>query len=389
MPLLTMKDVDIKNKRILIREDLNVPLKNGVISSDARIRAAIPTLQAALKASATVIVMSHLGRPEEGLFDPELSLMPVAQRLQELLGVPVDLCANWLEEGVNPVSGQITLLENVRFIAGEKNNDPELAKKMAALADVFVMDAFATAHRTEASTYGVAKFAKVACAGPLLVQELEAINKIFKNPKKPVVAIVGGSKVSTKLSLLGNLCKRVDCLIVGGGIANTFIAAQGYSVGQSLCESDLIDEAEQLMIQARAHHVEIPLPTDVIVAHRLAEDAESYVQIVSDIDETERVFDIGPDTIRAYVKLIKSAGTILWNGPVGAFEVPQFAKGTQMIAAAIADSGAFSVAGGGDTIAAIDHFGIQDKISYISTGGGAFLALLEGKTLPGVEALLQ
>ncbi len=390
MPILNIKDVKLKGKRVLIREDLNVPFKkNGdiiEITSDARIRAIIPTIEYALKQGALVMIASHLGRPDEGVFTEELSLAPVAKRLEELLGKPVELVSQWLQ-GVTPTKDKVLLLENVRFNRGEKANDKELSQKMADLCDVFVMDAFATAHRVEASTCGIAEVAKVACAGPLLMQELDAISALMEHPKKPVVAIVGGSKVSTKLALLNNLMKKADVIIVGGGIANTFIAATGYSVGKSLYEPDLIDEAEALMKQAKALNVAMPIPTDVVVADKMSNDAESYIQLVTDIDEDEKILDIGPDTIRTYVKLIKSAGTILWNGPVGAFEIEQFAKGTKILALAIADSGAFSVAGGGDTLAAIEHYNVSDKISYISTGGGAFLALLEGKELPAITAL--
>jgi len=386
MPLLNMKDVDLKGKRVLIREDLNVPLKNGAITSDARIRAALPTIEYALSQGALVMVASHLGRPDEGIITDELSLAPIAERMQELLGKPVDLAQNWLK-GVTPVQDQVILLENVRFNRGEKSNSDELSQEMAALCDVFVMDAFATAHRAEASTCGIAEHVAVACMGPLLSLELSTITKLLDNPKKPVVAIVGGSKVSTKLALLDNLSKKVDALIVGGGIANTFLAAEGYSVGKSLYEPDLIDEAERLMKEANENAVEIPLPTDVVVADRMSATAESYIQLVADIDEDEKALDVGPDTIRTYVKLIKSAGTIVWNGPVGAFEIEQFSKGTKILALAVADSDAVSVAGGGDAIAAIDHYNVRDKISYISTGGGAFLALLEGKELPAITAL--
>jgi phosphoglycerate kinase len=381
-----MSDLDLKGKRILIREDFNVPLKNGEVTSDLRIRAALPTIQQALKSGGKVMLASHLGRPTEGGFDETFSLAPVARALSKLLKIEVPLIHSWID-GVNMGDAQIVLLENVRFHHGETDNNVELSKRMASLCDVFVMDAFATSHRAESSTCGVIKYAKEACAGPLLLSELEALGKIMEKPAHPIVAIVGGSKVSTKLALLDSLVKKVDALIIGGGIANTFLAAEGYTVGKSLYEPDLIDEAERLTIEAKQRGAEIPLPVDVVVAERFAEDAEAYVRLVSQIDDNEKIFDVGPDTIKNFTSIIKKAKTILWNGPIGAFEIEEFAKGTQAIAKAIADSKAFKVAGGGDTLAAIDKYQINNKIDYISTGGGAFLTVLEGKKLPVIAAL--
>jgi phosphoglycerate kinase len=387
MPILKMSDLDLKGKRVLIREDLNVPLKLGEITSDIRIRATIPTIQAALKAGAKqVLIASHLGRPTEGTFDQQYSLAPVAARLSALLKTDVPLVQNWVN-GLKKHHEPIVLLENVRFNHGEKENSPELSQKMAQLCDVFVMDAFATAHRAEASTCGIIEYAPVACAGPLLVAELEALTKILDKPKHPIIAIVGGSKVSTKLALLESLSQKVDTLIVGGGIANTFIASQGYFVGKSLYEADLLDEAERLILAAKNRGAEIPVPTDVIVAEKLSEDVESSVRLVSQVFDNEKILDIGPDTIKELTAIIKKAKTILWNGPVGAFEIEQFSEGTRAIAQAVADSSGFSVAGGGDTLAAIEEYGISDKIDYISTGGGAFLSFLQGETLPAIAAL--
>lgn len=386
MHIRTMSDIKLKDKRVLIREDLNVPIKNGEVVSDLRIRAAIPTIKAAMKAGAKVMIMSHLGRPTEGVFDEQYSLAPVAKRLSELLKKEVPLISKWVN-GVNLDEGAVVLLENVRFNHGETENNPELSKKLAKLCDVFVMDAFATAHRAECSTCGIIEFAPIACAGPLLTNELEALSKIMQNPKKPVVAIVGGSKVSTKLTLLDSLVQKVDYLIVGGGIANTFIAAEGYTVGKSLYEPDLIDEAERLMIAAKERNAVIPVPTDVIVSDKLSEDAEAEVRLVSQVDDQEKIFDIGPDTIKDLTDIIKKAKTILWNGPVGAFEIKQFSEGTRAIAKAIADSSGFSVAGGGDTLAAIEAYHVASKIDYVSTGGGAFLSFLEGEKLPAIAAL--
>ncbi len=386
MNLIKMSDLKLKGKRVLIREDLNVPIKQGVITSDIRIRAAIPTIKAALKAGAKVMVMSHLGRPEEGGFDEHYTLAPIAAHLSKLLKQEVPLISHWTN-GFSMGNHDLVLLENVRFNNGETDNTNDLSQKMAKLCDVFVMDAFATAHRSEASTCGIIEYAPIACAGPLLAAEMEALTKIMHNPKKPVVAIVGGSKVSTKLSLLDSLSQKVDCLIVGGGIANTFIAAEGYTVGKSLFEPDLIDEAERLCVAAKNRGAEIPIPTDVMVGERLSEDSESSVRLISQIDDNEKIYDIGPDTIKQLSSIIKKAKTILWNGPVGAFEIEQYSEGTRAIAKAIAESSGFSVAGGGDTLAAIEAYGVADKIDYISTGGGAFLSFLEGKQLPAIAAL--
>jgi phosphoglycerate kinase len=386
MPIPKMSDFDLKGKRVLIREDFNVPLKNGQVTSDLRIRAALPTIKQALKAGAKVMLMSHLGRPSEGV-DPEaFSLAPVGRVLSKLLDMEIPLIHNWVN-GFNMDNAPIVLLENVRFNHGETDNNVELSKKMAALCDVFIMDAFATSHRMESSTYGIIKYVKQSCAGPLLLSELEALSKILEKPTRPVVAIIGGSKVSTKLTLLDSLVKKVDFLIIGGGIANTFLAAEGYTVGKSLYEPDLIDEAERLTIEAKQRNAEIPIPIDVVVAERFSDEAEAYVRLVSQIDDKEKVFDVGPDTIKNFITIIKKAKTILWNGPIGAFEVEEFSKGTQAIAKAIAESKAFKVAGGGDTLAAIEKYHISDKIDYISTGGGAFLTVLEGKSLPVITAL--
>lgn len=386
MRIPKMSDLDLKGKRILIREDFNVPLKNGTITSDLRIRAALPTIKQALKAGGKVMLMSHLGRPAEGSYDEAFSLAPVARQLSTLLKMDVPLISRWID-GVNMGDAQLVLLENVRFHHGETENNVELAKKMASLCDVFVMDAFATSHRAESSTCGIVKYAKEACIGPLMQSELDALSKIMDKPAHPVVAIIGGSKVSTKLALLDSLAKKVDSLIIGGGIANTFLAAEGYTVGKSLYEPDLIDEAERLTIEAKKRDAEIPLPIDVVVAERFSDEAEAYVRLVSQIDDNEKIFDMGPDTIKQFTSIIKKAKTILWNGPIGAFEVEEFAKGTQAIAKAVADSKAFKVAGGGDTLAAIEKYDISNKIDYISTGGGAFLTILEGKKLPIIEAL--
>ncbi|OGT36045.1 MAG: phosphoglycerate kinase [Gammaproteobacteria bacterium RIFCSPHIGHO2_12_FULL_37_14] len=386
MPIHKMSDYDLKGKRVLIREDFNVPLKNGEIISDLRIRAALPTIKQALKAGAKIILVSHLGRPEEGNLDATFSLAPIAQALSSLLKVEVPLISHW-NDGINFGNSNIVLLENIRFNHGETENSVELSKKLAALCDVYVMDAFATSHRTESSTFGIIKYVKQACAGPLLLSELEALNNILEKPTRPVVAIVGGSKVSTKLALLNSLVKKVDFLIIGGGIANTFLAAEGYTVGKSLYEADLIDEAERLTLEAKQRGAEIPIPVDVIVAERFTEDADAYVRLVSQIDDNEKIFDIGPDTIKHFISIIKKAKTILWNGPIGAFEIDEFAKGTQATAKAVAESKAFKVAGGGDTLAAIEKYNIADKIDYISTGGGAFLTVLEGKKLPVMTAL--
>jgi len=385
--LLRMSDVDLAGKRVMIREDLNVPIDKGVVTSDARIRAALPTIRLALRQGAKVIVLSHLGRPKEGHFDAAYSLAPVAVRLSELLGKPVPLRENWLGGGVDIGYGEAVLCENVRFNKGEKANDETLARRMAALCDVFVMDAFGTAHRAEASTHGLATFAPIACAGPLLVAELEALERALENPARPLIAIVAGSKVSSKLTVLESLIARVDKLIVGGGIANTFLAATGVAVGKSLHEADMLDMARALLEQARARGTEIPLPTDVVVAREFAATAHADVRSIHDVRPEELILDIGPDTAERFAALIEAAGTVIWNGPVGVFEFPQFGEGTLTIANAIARSKAFSLAGGGDTLAAIEKYGVAEGISYISTGGGAFLEFVEGKKLPAVAAL--
>ena len=381
MSVIKMTDLDLAGKRVFIRADLNVPVKDGKVTSDARIRATIPTLKLALEKGAKVMVTSHLGRPTEGEFKPEDSLQPVVDYLNAHLDVPVRLVRDYLD-GVDVKEGEIVVLENVRINKGEKKNDPELGKKYAALCDVFVMDDFGTAHRAQASTYGVAEFAPVACAGPLLAAELDALGKALKEPARPMVAIVGGSKVSTKLEVLNSLSKIADQIIVGGGIANTFIAAAGHNVGKSLYEEDLIPVAKSL-----AATTNIPVPVDVRVGTEFSETAPATEKSVTDVKDDESIFDIGDKTAAELAEIIKGAKTILWNGPVGVFEFPNFRKGTEVIAYAIADSDAFSIAGGGDTLAAIDLFGIADKISYISTGGGAFLEFVEGKVLPAVEIL--
>jgi phosphoglycerate kinase len=385
MSVIKMTDVDLKGKRVLIREDLNVPVSDGKVTSDARIRAALPTIKAALDAGAAVMLMSHLGRPTEGQPDEQYSLRPVAAHLEKLLGIEVPLVKDWID-GVDVAAGDVVLLENVRFLAGEKACDDELSKKMAALCDVFVMDAFGTAHRAQSSTYGVAKFAPVACAGPLLSAELEALAKALNNPARPFVAIVGGSKVSTKLTVLDALADVVDVLIVGGGIANTFIAAAGHGVGKSLYEPDMLETARTLAAN-KDDRAEIPVPSDVVVADEFAKDATATEKVVEAVAVDELILDIGPDTIKRFAEILATAGTIIWNGPVGVFEFDQFGAGTKALAEAIAASDAFSVAGGGDTLAAIDKYGVADKISYISTGGGAFLEFVEGKKLPAVEIL--
>lgn len=381
MSVIKMTDLDLKGKRVFIRADLNVPVKDGKVTSDARIRATIPTLKLALEKGAKVMVTSHLGRPTEGEFKPEDSLQPVVDYLNEHLDVPVRLVRDYLN-GVDVNAGEIVVLENVRINKGEKKNDPELGKKYAALCDVFVMDAFGTAHRAQASTYGVAEFAPIACAGPLLAAELDALGKALKEPARPMVAIVGGSKVSTKLEVLNSLSKIADQIIVGGGIANTFIAAAGHNVGKSLYEADLIPVAKEL-----AASTDIPVPVDVRVGTEFSETAPATEKSVTEVKDDESIFDIGDKSAEQLAEIIKNAKTVLWNGPVGVFEFPNFRKGTEIISHAIANSDAFSIAGGGDTLAAIDLFGIADKISYISTGGGAFLEFVEGKVLPAVEIL--
>lgn len=381
MTVLTMNELDLQGQRVLIREDLNVPIKDGQVKSDARILAALPTIKLALEKGAAVLVCSHLGRPEEGVFSEADSLAPVADYLSKALGRDVPLVQDYLG-GVQVEPGQVVLLENVRFNPGEKKNTDGLAQQYAALCDVFVMDAFGTAHRAQGSTHGVAKFAKVACAGPLLAAELEALGKALDRPAKPMAAIVAGSKVSTKLDVLNALADKCDQLIVGGGIANTFLAAAGLPVGKSLYEADLVDTAKAI-----AAKVSVPLPVDVVVAKAFAEDAEATVKLVAEVAEDDMILDIGPQTAAQFAELLKSAGTILWNGPVGVFEFDQFGEGTKALALAIADSEAFSIAGGGDTLAAIDKYGVAERISYISTGGGAFLEFVEGKVLPAVEVL--
>ena len=386
MTILRMVDLDLAGKRVLIREDLNVPVKNGKVASDIRIQASLPTIQHALNAGAAVMLMSHIGRPVEGEYNPEYSLQPVADHLATLLNKPVRLEKDWLE-GITISAGEVVLCENVRFNIGEGKDSDELGQKMAALCDIFVMDAFGTAHRAQASTHAIAKFAPISCAGPLLTAELDAIGRALRTPEKPVIAIVGGSKVSSKLIVLQALSQKVNQLIVGGGIANTFIAAAGFSVGKSLYEPDLIDEAKQLIANAKAAGSDIPIPTDVVCAKEFSDTAEATVKEVADIEADDLILDIGPETAAHYASILKSAKTIVWNGPVGVFEIDQFAHGTQTLAYAIAGSDAFSIAGGGDTLAAIDKYGINDQISYTSTGGGAFLEFLEGKTLPAVAIL--
>lgn len=381
MTILKMTDLDLAGKRVLIREDLNVPVKNGEVKSDARIVASLPTIKLALEKGAAVLVCSHLGRPEEGIYSEEDSLKPVADYLSKALGRDVPLVKDYLD-GVQVEPGQVVLLENVRFNKGEKKNTDELAQKYAALCDVFVMDAFGTAHRAQGSTHGAAKFASVAAAGPLLAAELDALGKALNQPERPLAAIVAGSKVSTKLDVLNSLSDLCDQLIVGGGIANTFLAAAGYNVGKSLYEADLVDTAKAI-----AAKVNVPLPVDVVVAKAFAEDAEATVKAVGDVAEDDMILDIGPQTAAQFAELLKSSKTILWNGPVGVFEFDQFGEGTKALALAIADSPAFSIAGGGDTLAAIDKYGVADRVSYISTGGGAFLEFVEGKVLPAVEIL--
>ncbi len=388
MPIKKMAELDLNGKRVLIRQDLNVPVKDGAVTSDIRIRASLPTVEMALQSGAGVILMSHLGRPVEGEYDEQYSLKPVAERMSELLGKPVRLQKDWLE-GVTVEPGEVVLCENVRFNVGEKKNDAELGKKMAALCDIYVMDAFGTAHRAQASTYSVAQYAPIACAGPLLSSELDALGKALDAPARPLVAIVGGSKVSTKLTVLKSLSDKVDQLIVGGGIANTFIAAAGFPVGNSLYEQDLIEEAKQLVAMAEQKGASIPTPVDVVCAKEFSDTAAATIKNVSDVDADDLILDIGPQTAQQYADMLKNAGTIVWNGPVGVFEIDQFGEGTRTLGAAIAESEAFSIAGGGDTLAAIDKYGINEGVSYTSTGGGAFLEFLEGKELPAVAILKQ
>ena len=382
MNVLKMTDLDLRGKRVLIRQDLNVPVKHGSVTSDARLRASMPTIQAGMEAGAKIMLMSHLGRPGEGEPAEEFSLAPVATRLGELLGRPVRLVKEYLTSAPELADGEVVLLENVRFNVGEKKDDEALAKQYAALCDIFVMDAFGTAHRAQASTHSVARFAPQACAGPLLAAELSALELALAAPKRPLVAIVGGSKVSTKLEVLNALSEQCDQLIVGGGIANTFIAAAGHNVGKSLYEADLVAQAKALMAS-----VDIPLPTDVVVATEFSESATAVVKPVDQVQDDEMILDIGPDSAAHLAGLLENAGTILWNGPVGVFEIDQFGRGTETLSRAIAASSGFSIAGGGDTLAAIDKYGIAEQVSYISTGGGAFLEYVEGKVLPAVKAL--
>ena len=386
MPILRMADLDLSGKRVLIREDLNVPVKDGRITSEQRIVAALPTMRLALEKGAAVMVTSHLGRPQEGLWTEQDSLAPVARRLSELLQLTVELVRDWVD-GVQVAPGQLVLLENCRMNVGEGKDDAALSRKYAALCDVFVMDAFGTAHRAQASTHGVIRQAKIACGGPLLMAELDALSRALHEPARPLLAIVAGSKVSTKLELLGSLVGKVDQLIVGGGIANTFIAAMGHPVGKSLCEHDLVETARAIMAQARARGADIPLPTDVVVAPTFAADAPATIKAVADVGADDMILDIGPETAARYATTIGAAGTIIWNGPVGVFEFDAFGNGTEVLARAIADSKAFSIAGGGDTLAAVEKYGVTDGIDYISTGGGAFLEFCEGKELPAVVAL--
>ena len=388
MTILRMTDLDLAGKRVLVRQDLNVPVADGRVTSDQRILASLPTLRALLEAGAAVMVMSHLGRPKEGEWSEADSLAPVATRLGELLGRDVPLVRDYLD-GLDVAPGQLVLLENCRMNPGEKSDDDALSKRYAALCDVFVMDAFGTAHRAQASTHGVIRHATQAAGGPLLMAELDALGKALKEPARPLLAIVAGSKVSTKLELLSSLVGKVDQLIVGGGIANTFIVAAGHGVGKSLYEADLVDTAKKIIADAQARGADIPVPTDVVVAPAFAADAPANVKPVDAIEADDMVLDIGPDTAQRYAGLIAAAGTVVWNGPVGVFEFDAFGKGTETLARAIADSKAFSIAGGGDTLAAVDKYGIADGVSYISTGGGAFLEFLEGKELPAVTALEQ
>jgi len=387
MSVIKMTDLDLAGKRVLIRQDLNVPVKDGKVTSAKRIEASMPTIEHCIKAGAKVMLMSHLGRPTEGEPADEFSLLPVANYLTESVGKEVKLVKDYLDNAPELADGEVVILENVRFNKGEKKNDEALSKQYAALCDVYVMDAFGTAHRAQASTHGAGTFAPTACAGPLLAGELEALGKALDNPARPMVAIVGGSKVSTKLTVLESLSKVVDQLIVGGGIANTFIAADGHNVGKSLYEEDLVDTAKKLTADAKERGGDIPVPTDIVCAKEFAETAEATLKNVDDCADDDMIFDIGPDSAAALAEVIKKAGTIVWNGPVGVFEFDQFGEGTKAISMAIAESPAFSIAGGGDTLAAVDKYNISDKVSYISTGGGAFLEFLEGKELPAVAML--
>ncbi|KEI35466.1 phosphoglycerate kinase [Francisella sp. W12-1067] len=388
MSFLTIKDVNLKDKKVIVRVDFNVPVKDGKVTSTVRIQAAIPTIEYILEQGGRPILLSHLGRPTEGEYDPQFSLEPVARALEEIIHKPVRFEKDWLE-GVDIKADEIIMCDNVRFNKGEKKSDNELSKKIASLGDVFVMDAFATAHRAQASTYGIAKYISVACAGFLVSNEIKALEKALKNPKKPMAAIVGGSKVSTKLSVLHNLLDKVETLVVGGGIANTFIKAQGYSVGSSLYEQELVCQAKDILIKAQQKGINIPVPVDVRVAKEFNENAQAVIKNVADVADDDMILDIGPKSAENITKLLNSSNTILWNGPVGVFEFDSFSEGTKALSLAIANSKAFSVAGGGDTIAAIEKFGIKDKVSYISTAGGAFLEFLEGKELPAIEMLKE
>ncbi len=387
MSFIKLTDLDLAGKRILIRADLNVPVKDGKVTSDARITASMPTIEHCMKAGASVMVMSHRGRPEEGKVDEENSMQPIAEDMSAKLGKEVRLVKDYLDKAPDVAAGEVVLLENVRFNSGEKKDDETLSKKYAALCDVFVMDAFGTAHRAQASTHGAGKFAPVACAGLLLAEELDALAKALANPARPMVAIVGGSKVSTKLTVLEALSEKVDQLVVGGGIANTFLKAAGFPVGKSLCEDDLVDTAKALMEKMNARGASIPIATDVVVGKNFAEDEPAVLKKASDVADDEMIFDIGPDSAKELADIISKAGTIVWNGPVGVFEFDQFGEGTKTVSMAIANASGFSLAGGGDTIAAIQKYDIYDKVSYISTAGGAFLEYLEGKTLPAVAML--
>lgn len=386
MSLINMCDIALTGKRVLIREDLNVPIKDGIITSDQRLQAALPTIQLALESGAAVIVVSHLGRPEEGRIDPKLSLKPVADYLEHHLDFPVHFATNYLN-GVDVMPGELVVCENIRFNNGEKNNDPTLAKQLAKLCDIFVMDAFGTAHRAQASTYGIAQYAPIAVAGPLLLRELNALERVLRAPSRPIVAIVGGAKISSKLTLLRQLVEMVDILIPGGGIANTFLKSQGKEIGVSLCEDNLLDEARIILELAKHSKCKIVLPTDVVVGKAFQETCPAYNKSLSHVAIDDMIMDVGPETTAQYIDLLTCAQTIIWNGPVGVFEFPQFSYGTRALAIAIANSHAFSIAGGGDTLAAIDKYDLTDQISYISTGGGAFLEYLEGKTLPAVAIL--
>jgi len=389
MSVIKMTDLDLAGKRVLIRQDLNVPVKDGVVTSDQRIKASLPTIRHCIDAGAKLMIMSHLGRPTEGEADMQYSLQPVADYLSQTLGLSIALVSDYLQQAPEMNDGDVVLLENVRFNTGEKANDEALSKQYAALCDIYVMDAFGTAHRAQASTHGVGQFAPIACAGPLLAGELDALGKALDNPKRPMAAIVGGSKVSTKLTVLDALSRVVDQLIPGGGIANTFIAAAGYNVGKSLVEVDLIPEAQRLMQQAESQGKVIPVPTDVVCGKEFSAQAEAVTKSVEDVEDDDMIFDIGPETAAHFAEIMNSAATVVWNGPVGVFEFDQFGEGTKVLAQAIAQSDAFSIAGGGDTLAAVDKYGIAGDVSYISTGGGAFLEFLEGKQLPAVKMLEQ